>query len=106
MNRFFTAVACAAALFCIGATGALAGEVKGPPSPCVNGVCAPNTNETQGPAHAASLCSYSGLNDYINGQTDRKVQTPKDAAPGSAAHGWEVAPGVILTCNPNGPVGG
>jgi hypothetical protein len=32
-----------------------------------------------------SICAFSGLNDYIDGQTDRQTQTPKDAAPGSAA---------------------
>lgn len=57
----------------------------------------------------ASLCAYSGLNDFMQGQTTSRTQTPKDAAPGSAAHGWDVGePGdpLILTCNKNGPVGG
>jgi hypothetical protein len=75
---------------------AFAGEVKG------NG-------EYKGVNVHASLCAYSGLNDGVQGQTDRKTQTPKDAAPGSAAFGWAPDPSdptFILTCNPNGPVGG
>jgi hypothetical protein len=54
----------------------------------------------------ASLCAYSGLNDGIEGQTERRTQTPKDAAPGSAAFGWQVAPGVVLSCRKAGPLGG
>jgi hypothetical protein len=86
------------------ASGALAGEVKGPPT---GGD--PNSNSTAAVDNAHSLCAYSGLNDYINGQTDRQTQTPKDAAPGSAAHGWTIPDGnggtITISCNPNGVVG-
>ena len=79
------AVVCAMALGAFGASGAIAGEVKGPPT---GGT--PTRNDTAAEAHSHSLCSFSGLNDYVNGQTDRQTQAPKDAAPGSAAHGWTI----------------
>jgi hypothetical protein len=106
MRRFCLLAVAVFSLLGAGATGALAGEVKGPPT---GG--APNTNNTAAvEGHAQSLCAYSGLNDYINGQTDRQTQTPKDAAPGSAAHGWTIPDGsggtITISCNPNGVVGG
>ena len=67
----FAIASCAAALIGVSATGALAGEVKGPPT---GGT--PNTNETQGPAHANSACVFSGLNDNINGPSGEITQTP------------------------------
>jgi len=47
--------------------------VKGPPGTIGN------TNNTAAPAHANSACAFSGLNDYINGQTDSQVQTAADS---------------------------
>jgi hypothetical protein len=94
MNKtLIAALLCSASVVGVGAGSAFAGELTG------NGVL-------KGVNDNASMCAYSGLNDNIQGQTERRTQTPKDAAPGSAAFGWEVAPGVILTCNKNGPVGG
>jgi hypothetical protein len=95
-TRVFGVAVCAAALVGVGASAAFAGEVTGNGKP--KGV---NDN--------ASLCAYSGLNDGIEGQTERKTQTPKDAAPGSAAHGWAPDPSdptFILSCRKAGPVGG
>ncbi len=92
-KSWFAAAVCAATVAGLGAGSAFAGEITG------NGVL-------KGVNENASLCAYSGLNDGLQGQTDRRTQTPKDAAPGSAAHGWEVAPGVILSCRKAGPVGG
>ena len=60
---------CTAALMCVGASAALAGEVKGPPN------TQNNTNFT--PVHsgvAASVCSFNGLNDFTQGQEDFQVQ--------------------------------
>ena len=93
-NRLLAVAACAAVFVGVGASAALAGEVKGPPT---GGT--PTTNNTGAEGHARSLCSFSGLNDYINGQSDRQTQTPKDAAPGSAAHGGFFLM-TILYCNP------
>ena len=98
--RLFAVAVCAAAVLGAGASAAVAGEVKGPPG-------ADNVRP-KGVNSNASLCAFSGLNDFINGQTDRQTQTPKDAAPGSAAFGWApdpTDPTFILTCNKNGPVG-
>jgi hypothetical protein len=109
-TRFFAVAACVAAIFCVGAATALAGEIKGPPyqgAPVPGGI-GNSTNSTAAVTNGhASICAFSGLNDFDAslGQTDRQTQTPKDAAPGSAAHGWEVLPGVIVSCNKNGPVG-
>ncbi|HEY3084465.1 MAG TPA: hypothetical protein VGK28_03315 [Candidatus Dormibacteraeota bacterium] len=71
----FAAVVCALALTCVGAGGALAGEVKGPPG-TVN-----NTNETGALGHANSACAASGLNDFdqTEGQTVSQVQTAADS---------------------------
>ena len=68
--------ACAAALAGVGASGALAGEVKGPPG------TQNNTNETAAPTHANSACAFSGLNDYDlldPGQLLSQVQTAADS---------------------------
>jgi hypothetical protein len=86
-KRFLVVAACAATLVGIGAGGAYAGEVKGPPT---GG--APNTNSTGATLHANSLCVFSGLNDFIEGPTERQTQTPKDFAPGDAGHGNEIFP--------------
>lgn len=91
MERILSIAVAIAAMVLISASASLAGEVKGPPGS--GNIKDVNPN--------ASLCAYSGLNDYINGQVDRQTQTPKDADPGSAAHGWEVVPGVWISCNKN-----
>ena len=100
MKRLFTLLACAVATVSVAATAALGGEVKGPPT---GGI--PSENDTAAVTHAHSLCAFSGLNDFVNGQTDRQTQTPKDAAPGSAAHGWTIPDGqggfITIACNPN-----
>jgi hypothetical protein len=67
----------AAAVLALGAVGAFAGEVKGPPG-TLN-----NTNETGALAHANSACAASGLNDFDlsdpMGQTVSQVQTAADS---------------------------
>ena len=74
MRRLFVVAACVAVL---GAAGAFAGEVKGPPNQPFN------ENETGAPDHANSACAYSGLNDFDyndpHGQTASQVQTAADA---------------------------
>src|SRR5262245_56811149 len=61
----------------LGAVGAFAGEVKGPPG-TLN-----NENETAAPTHANSACAFSGLNDYDlsdkEGQIASQVQTAADS---------------------------
>ena len=59
----------------VGASTALAGEVKGPPG-VIN-----NTNDTAALAHANSACAASGLNDLdqTSGQTSSQVQTAADS---------------------------
>jgi len=64
------------AIAVLGAAGAFAGEVKGPPG-TLN-----NTNETGALAHANSACAASGLNDFDladPGQTVSQVQTAADS---------------------------
>jgi hypothetical protein len=104
MHKALIGALLAAFIAALSAGSALAGEVKGPPT---GGT--PTSNDTAAPAHSNSLCAYSGLNDYNNGQTVRQTQTPKDAAPGSAAHGWTIPDGIggtiTISCNPNGVVG-
>jgi opacity protein-like surface antigen len=75
MKRLLVVAVSAAALAGAAATGALAGEVKGPPG-TVN-----NTNETGALDHANSACAASGLNDLDQsaGQTVSQVQTAADS---------------------------
>ena len=74
MKRLLVA---AAAIAVLGAAGAFAGEVKGPPN-TLN-----NTNETGALNHANSACAASGLNDFDlsdpNGQTVSQTQTAADS---------------------------
>jgi hypothetical protein len=61
-----------------GSTGAaFAGEVKGPPgTPGEFG--SGSGKRTEAPAHANSICAFSGLNDFLeeNGQIEVIVQSP------------------------------
>ena len=91
MRRILSSALAVVAVVLVFASASLAGEVKGPPGS--GNIKDVNPN--------ASLCAYSGLNDYINGQVDRQTQTPKDAEPGSAAHGWQVGPDTWIACNKN-----
>jgi hypothetical protein len=90
------------------ASGALAGEVKGPPgTPCggdTGVTCVHSTNMTAGPEHANSFCVFSGLNDMdpATGQTSKITQTPADGPAGAPGHGFEVAPGVVISCKGGG----
>ncbi len=63
------------ALVGVSASGALAGEVKGPPG------TPDNTNETGALDHANSACAASGLNDFDSeaGQNVSQVQTAADS---------------------------
>jgi hypothetical protein len=68
---------CAFAVVGAGAGTALAGEVKGPPgTPGVLG--SGSEQDTQAPAHANSICAFSGLNDFRaeNGQIEVITQSP------------------------------
>jgi hypothetical protein len=75
MKRLIAIAFCAAALVGVSASGALAGEVKGPPG-ILN-----NTNETGALDHAHSACAASGLNDFDSeeGQNVSQVQTAADS---------------------------
>ena len=90
MRRIFAAVVCAAAITGLGASAALAGEVKGPPG--TPGVAFSNAGEPTGAvANSNSICYSNGLNDMnpAQGQIEFIVQTPGNQAafPGEAGHG-------------------
>ena len=73
MRRLFVVATCVAVL---GAVGAFAGEVKGPPNQ------QDNTNKTGALDHAQSACAASGLNDFDTsdpGQLESQVQTAADS---------------------------
>jgi hypothetical protein len=101
MKRLIVVAASIAVFGTAGATGALAGEVKGPPT---GGTPATNFN-TAATSHANSACVFSGLNDFINGQTDKQTQTPADGPPGAPGHG--AGPEFPIGCrggsNPDNP---
>lgn len=92
MRRLLVVALCVAAL---GAGGAIAGEVKGPPN------TPNNTNTTGALDHANSACAASGLNDFDEheGQNVSQVQT--------AADSWKYyglpkgAPGTLGLCRGN-----
>jgi hypothetical protein len=76
MTRLVVVAASVAVLVGAGASGAFAGEVKGPPNQLNN------TNETGALDHANSACAASGLNDFDlqdPGQTVSQVQTAADS---------------------------
>ena len=88
MRRLVVVAGAIAVLAAAGASGAFAGEVKGPPGqPCttdpVTGAtdCVHNTNTTGALDHANSPCAASGLNDMDPeaGQTVSQVQTAADS---------------------------
>ena len=95
MKRLLLVVASAAVLVVGGASGALAGEVKGPPNQ------PDNTDVTGALDHAHSACAASGLNDFdpAEGQNVSQVQT--------AADSWKYyglpkgAPGTLGLCRGN-----
>ena len=99
MRHLFTAAACAVVFAALSASAAFAGEVIGPPGPGGAGI------NTAAPAHANSICAFSGLNDYQNGQVASHVQTAADSfkyyglphgTPGTACRGGS---------NPDNPPG-
>ena len=72
-----TVAVCAIGVGGAGANAALAGEVKGPPgTPGVLG--SGSETDTGAPAHANSICAFSGLNDFRaeNGQIEVITQSP------------------------------
>ncbi len=105
-TRLLVVAIAAAALMGLGASAALAGEVKGPPytGGGVSGGCVKNLlcDATAAEGHANSFCAFSGLNDYDSdlGQYTKRTQTPADAYPGSPAFGVPAGPGLIISCNP------
>ena len=81
MKRFLVAAACTAAFVGVSASGALAGEVKGPPGSAATAQPGGNPNETGALDHANSACAASGLNDFDSdeGQNASQVQTAADS---------------------------
>jgi len=75
MKRLLMVTAFLAVLVGGGASGAFAGEVKGPPGQ------PNNTNTTGALEHANSACAASGLNDFdsAEGQNVSQVQTAADS---------------------------
>ena len=96
-KSWFAAAVCAATVASVGASAALAGEVKGPPQDPNNNPVQ-NINYTGAPDNANSNCAYSGLNDFdpAGGQAVSQVQT--------AADSWKIyglpkgAPGTLGLC--------
>jgi hypothetical protein len=81
MKRLFALTALIAVLVGITASGALAGEVKGPPGSASTAQPGGNPNETGALDHANSACAASGLNDFDSeeGQNESQVQTAADS---------------------------
>jgi hypothetical protein len=90
----------------LSAGAAFAGEVKGPPyqGDPVSGGIADESNSKPAGSNAHSLCAFSGLNDYDSdlGQTSKPTQTPADNTPGAPGQGFELFPGVVISCRGNG----
>ena len=103
-KSFFAAVVCAVAVPGLGASAAFAGEVIGPPgTPGVAGSGQPDLS-TAAPFNSQSICSFNGLNDFVQGQGQLTyiVQTPHNQGvpgqPGADAAG-SGTPG-SPTCGP------
>jgi hypothetical protein len=103
-KSMLAAAVCAVAVVGTSAGAAFAGEVKGPPgTPGVIG--SGSESDTQAPAHANSICAFSGLNDFRaeNGPIAVIVQSP-----GQEVRSGETPPGIPgLACrgfsNPDNP---
>jgi hypothetical protein len=83
MYRKYAGAFCAVVLMGagVGVSGALAGEVTGPPGSAAN----PPTNATAAPEHSNSICSFNGLNDFNQGPKIERTQTPANQGhPGEA----------------------
>ena len=81
MHRQTAAAFFAIVLIGLGAGGAFAGEVTGPPGSATN----PPTKATGAPEHSNSVCSYNGLNDFNQGPQIERTQTPANqGVPGQA----------------------
>ena len=88
-KRLFAIAFCATALVGVSASGALAGEIQGPPG-TPNEAGSGSGNRTGAPAHSQSICSYNGLNDMNpdQGPIDKTTQTPHNqGTPGEAGAG-------------------
>ncbi len=84
MRKKFAAAICAAVVAGLSAGGALAGEVAGPPGSAEN----PPTKVTGAPEHSNSVCSFNGLNDFVQGPKVEQTQTPHNqGVPGEAGAG-------------------
>ena len=81
MKPFITAAVCAALLALASATAAFAGEVAG------------NGKPTAGPAHANSICVFSGKNDDPTAPLDGSG--PNGPGGHSQSYGQEVRLGLI-----------
>jgi hypothetical protein len=80
-SSFVAAAVCAVALAGLGVGPAFAGEVAGPPGSADN----PPTKVTGAPDHSSSVCSFNGLNDFVDGPTVEQTQTPANqGSPGEA----------------------
>jgi hypothetical protein len=81
VKRLLAVAASAVALVLALAGGAFAGEVTGPPGSASN----PPTRATGAPEHSNSICSFNGLNDFNQGPTIERTQTPANqGVPGQA----------------------
>ena len=91
MRKKIAAALCAAVVAGLGASAALAGEIKGPPyqgAPVAGGI-GNDTNTTPAGARAHSLCAFSGLNDFDStlGQTSKPTRLRRTAPPGRLVMG-------------------
>ncbi len=79
-KRLLAIAVCAAALVGVSASGALAGEVKGPPGSLETAQPGGNPDKTGAYTNSNPACSASGLNDFDTneGQNERITQTPHD----------------------------
>ena len=105
LSRTVVVAFCTVAIFAFGGGAAFAGELKGPPyqgAPVPGGITN-ESNMTGAATNARSLCAFSGLNDYdsLIGQNDKQTQTPADGPAGAPGRGFEVAPGVVVSCRGN-----
>jgi hypothetical protein len=66
MKSFLAAAVSGAAIAVVSAGPALGGEIKGPGSP--TGIPVGESQPTAAPAHTNSICAFSGLNHFHEGE--------------------------------------
>lgn len=97
MKSFLAATASGAAIAVVGAGTAFGGEIEGPGSP--TGIPVGESQATAAPAHTNSICAYSGLNHFHEGEFGELPIRTQSYGQLVAAGLKDVVPSPGVACN-------